>query len=152
VVARPLDLLRASLDRIHDEMAGGHHGPPRDGEAAPEVEPIMEEVWDPDVAIYRHGDTVVIRADLPVTDKDHVHVDVGPDVVTISGELDPEAGPNEAGHCRSLRNPGTFYRSIPLVPGADAQHCHAKFEDGVLEVAFELPHDPKALRTSIEIE
>src|ERR1700687_4415137 len=74
------------------------------------TEPIMPDAWDPDVAVYRKGDTVVIRADLLGVDKDHVHVDVGSDALTISGEWAVQQAEDAPDHHRSERNHGTFYR------------------------------------------
>jgi HSP20 family protein len=151
---RPLDAMRSGLDRIFSELGLSRDGRGRHlaSHAAVDAEPILESAWDPDVAIYKRGDAVVVRADLPGLDKDHLHVDVGPDVVTISGEFEAVPVSGETDHHRSERNHGTFYRTIPLVPGADAEHCEAHFKDGVLEVEFQLPHDLKPKQTHIEIQ
>jgi HSP20 family molecular chaperone IbpA len=154
---RPLNSMRASLNRFFNDLGDirtdwGEE--PEPGADLPPfgIKPIMEEVWDPDVAIYRKGDVVVVRAELPGLDREHVHVDVGTGELTISGEFETPTLEDGEDHHRSERNHGTFFRAIPLVEGADAEHCAAHFRDGVLEVEFQLPHDPKPKRKSIAID
>ena len=152
---RPLGIMRAKLDLILEALGRARKDAPLPSGSeswfgAGAVAPIQQDVWDPDVSIYRRGDTVVVRASLPGFDKDHVYVDVGTDALLISGAATvvPTDSPD---HHRSERNHGVFFRKVPLVEGADAQHCVAHFRDGVLEVEFQLPHDPTPKRTHIEI-
>jgi HSP20 family protein len=153
---RPLGIIRAKLDLIFEELGIAHHAPPvvsgtESWFGAGAVAPIQQDVWDPDVSIYRRGDTVVVRAVLPGLDRDHVYVDVGTDVLVISGAAATVLPTDTPDHHRSERNHGVFFRKIPLVEGADAEHCVAHFRDGVLEVEFQLPHDPTPKRKHIEI-
>ena len=151
--------LTAGLHRLFDDMGLGSAGwdsVAGSGVAGPRLvrgpsSPV--EAKDPDVTVFRKGDTVVIRADLPGANREHLHVDVRSDTLTIYGDWDWEGRvrSDARDHRASERNHGTFFRSIPLVEGADAEHCEAHFRDGVLEVEFHLPHDPKPEWTSIAI-
>ena len=82
-----------------------------------------------------------------------MHVEVGTDEMTISGEYETRSVEDDGPvHPRSERNPGKFYRSIPLVDGADAEHCAAHFKNGLLEVEFQGPADAKPKTTIIPID
>lgn len=107
--------------------------------------------WDPDVAVFRRGDTVIIRADLPGVCKECLKVELEDDVLMIAGGSALSKDANGVDHHRSERNHGTFFRAIPLPEGTDTEQCDATFKDGVLEVHFSMPPGEQHKRKSIEV-
>jgi len=95
--------------------------------------------WEPQVEVFRRGDNVVVRADLPGLKKEDVNVEVEDDVLTISGERNEEHEEKREGFYRSERSYGEFYRAIPLPEGVNSDQCEASFKDGVLEVTLRAP-------------
>lgn len=97
------------------------------------------EDWSPEVEVFQRGNELVIRADVPGLSKDDVRVDVQEDTVTIQGERRREHEEEREGIYRSERSYGSFYRVIPLPPGAITEQAKAQFRNGVLEVVMPVP-------------
>jgi len=90
--------------------------------------------WSPQVEVFQRDDRLVVRADLPGMTKDDIKVDVTDDAVTIQGERRQEHEERREGYYHTERSYGSFYRSIPLPEGVEADKADASFRDGVLEV------------------
>ena len=86
----------------------------------------------------REGE-LVVRADLPGLTKDDVKVEVTDDAIQISGERKSEHEEKGEGYYRSERSYGSFYRSIPLPEGVNADSANATFRNGVLEISMQAP-------------
>lgn len=108
-------------------------------------------LWSPQVEVFRRGDQLVVRADVPGVNKDDLHVDVEDDVLTIRGERRDEREEREEGFYRSERSYGEFYRAIPLPEGTDAERCEATYENGVLEVTLPVPKQEERKRRRIPV-
>lgn len=102
--------------------------------------------WSPQAEMFRRGDHVVVRADLPGVKKDDVQVHVDDGVLTISGER--KASHEERGDdfYRTERSYGRFFRSFALPEGVSGDHCEASFNDGVLEVTLAAPKQQERSR------
>jgi HSP20 family protein len=96
--------------------------------------------WAPQTEIFERDNQLVIRADLPGLIKDDVNVDIEDNRITIRGERRSEhKEEDKGGYYRSERSYGSFYRSIPLPEGVDADKATANFNNGVLEVTMPAP-------------
>ena len=76
------------MDVFHDRMNRLFNGPyfpalPSSGE-------FDLTDWRPVVDIFEEGDSIVIKADLPGVDKDHIEVDLKDRVLTLKGERSHE--------------------------------------------------------------
>jgi HSP20 family protein len=109
-------------------------------------------IWAPQMDVFRRGDELVVRADLPGLSRDDVNVDIEDDVLTIQGERRQENEENREGIYRSERSYGSFYRAIPLPEGIDADQAKATFKDGVLEVTLPAPREQQRRGRRVEIE
>ena len=96
-------------------------------------------MWSPHVEVFERGGKLVIQADLPGMKRDDVNVRVEDDEVVIQGERRQEQTSDRSGYYRSERSYGSFYRTIPLPEGANAESASATFRDGVLEIELEAP-------------
>ena len=93
----------------------------------------MEEVV-PSVDMFREGDDVVVKVELPGLKKEEVEVNLTEDTLTISGEKKKERKVEKKDYYRMERSYGSFSRSVPLPPNVQTEKARAQFRDGVLEI------------------
>ena len=105
--------------------------------------------WRPVVDIYENDDGIVIKADLPGIDKDHVHVDVKDRILTLKGERSYENEVKEDKYYRKERAYGTFQRSFTLPAVVDPDKINAEFKDGVLKIDIPKPEEEKPKKISV---
>ncbi len=96
-------------------------------------------LWTPHIEVYERDGKLVINADLPGVKKENVHAEITTDAVTIRGQRKQEKTSSEGGMYRSERSYGSFYRTIPLPEGVDAESASASFRDGVLQIEMNAP-------------
>ena len=157
-VTSPFTMMRhmaEDMDRIFQNFGFGRLGAlPWPGPESADLWaglPASAASWSPQVETFRRGDTFVVRADLPGLRKEDVDLRVEESILTISGERLEETKEERDDYFRSERSYGRFHRSILLPEGADAEHCNARFEGGVLEVTVPVPKapEPKTRRIAI---
>jgi len=73
-------------------------------------------------------------------------------LIIIEGERRDERNENEEGFYRAERSCGSFYRSIPLPEGVNADDANATFRDGVLEITVKVPERTEPQRRRLEIK
>lgn len=145
-IASPFSMMRRlaeDMDRMFEDFAFGQRGTP-----ASRLDPTgLRSVWAPEIEMFRRGDKLVVRADLPGLRKEDVKVDIENDMLTIEGERNAESREEDDGYYRTERSYGHFYRAIPLPEGVDENECDATFKDGVLEVVLAAPEQPRNARS-----
>jgi len=104
-------------------------------------------MWSPHIEVCERNGKLLIQADLPGMKRDDVHVRVEDDEVIIQGERRQEQAQNESGYYRSERSYGSFYRTIPLPEGTNADSASATFRNGVLEIELDAPRQQQRGRT-----
>ena len=82
-------------------------------------------MWSPHVEVCERNGKLLIQADLPGMKRDDIHVRVQDDEVIIQGERRQEQSNDERGYYRSERSYGSFYRTIPLPEGTNAESATA---------------------------
>ena len=93
---------------------------------------------------------IEVTVELPgMTDKD-VELSVSSDALTVKGEKKSERKEEQKGYHLSERSYGSFYRTIPLPPGAEADKAEAEFKNGILTVR--LPKSPEVQANTKKIE
>jgi HSP20 family protein len=107
----------------------------------------MPSMWSPHVEVRERNGKLLIEADLPGMKRDDISVRVEDDEVVIQGERRQESSGNQGGYYRSERSYGSFYRTIPLPEGTNADTANATFRDGVLEIEFDMPRGQQRGRT-----
>ena len=123
------------MDRLFDNFAFGRSS------ASPSFGTLSGQVfdWVPQTEMFERDNQLIIRADLPGLTKDDVNVDIENNRVTIRGERRSEHKEEEKGYYRTERSYGSFYRSLPLPEGVDADKAAANFNNGVLEITMPAP-------------
>ena len=96
-------------------------------------------VWSPQVEMFERDGRLTVRADLPGLTKNDVKVEVTDNAINLSGERKSEHEEKGEGYYRSERSYGSFYRSIPLPEGVNADDANATFNNGVLEITMAAP-------------
>src|SRR5687768_4575310 len=122
----------SEVNRLLDEMFGGlGRRPGSRGVAQATAE------WAPSVDVLQKDRDLVVRVEMPGVKPEDVHVAVHNRVLTISGERKVDEEEERAGYyVRELRH-GSFRRSMILPEGVDEEKIHARYQDGILEVALE---------------
>ena len=88
----------------------------------------------PAIDVFEQEGKLHVHAELPGLKLADITVELGDDVLTISGEKKDEREVKEDNYHRTERSYGKFRRQVGLPAGADVDHVEAKFKDGVLEI------------------
>jgi HSP20 family protein len=109
----------------------------------------IHEHWRPVVDVYENENSVVLKADLPGVEKDHVEVDIKDHLLTIKGERSDEKEVKEENYHRKERFFGKFHRSFTLPEQVDPDKITAEFKDGVLKVEIPKPEETKPKQITV---
>lgn len=105
--------------------------------------------WAPRVDVEETDKEIVVKADLPGVDPKAVEVTVENGVLTVRGEKKEEKKEERKNFHRVERFTGSFYRSIPLPPGADSEQVTATCSNGVVTIS--VPKKPEARAKKITV-
>lgn len=134
------------MDRLFEDFGMGGFG----GELG-RLSSLRGSLWAPQVEVFERGKQLVVRADLPGLTKDDIDVNITDDEIVLKGERRQESEENKEGYYRSERSYGSFYRSIPLPEGVNAEEATATFRDGVLEITMPAPEHAERRSKRLEI-
>jgi HSP20 family protein len=107
----------------------------------------VPSMWSPHIEVCERDGKLHIEADLPGMKRDDIQVRIEQDQVILQGERRHEQKQERRGYYRSERSYGSFYRTIPLPEGANADSATATFRDGVLEIDVDMPRQQERGRT-----
>jgi HSP20 family protein len=129
-----MERLSQEMDQLFDSFFYGR--PAARGARQSQV----PSLWAPEVDLCEEGNQLRVSVDLPGVPKDAVRIDIQEGMLTIHGERREERteGGEQQGFRRTERRYGSFYRSIPLPDGADAEQAQARMKEGVLEITIPL--------------
>lgn len=104
-----------------------------------------EALWSPELEMYREDGKLVVAADVQGLDAKDLKVELASDdVLLIEGERRQEEG--------GRRTYSSFRRYIQLPEGIDAEHADARFENGHLEIRFDMPSQQAQAHRRIEVK
>lgn len=106
-------------------------------------------LWNPAVDIYETDEAIVIKAELPGVDKEHISIDLKDRVLTMRGERSEEKEVKEEKFYRKERVYGKFQRSFNLPDNCDAEKISAGFSDGVLKIEIPKPEQEKPKQITV---
>ena len=138
----PFSMMRRlsdDIDRIFENFGMGRGFFPSDLRQGATAREGAMAAWAPRVEMCEKDGKFCISADLPGVKKEDLNVHVDQNAVTIEGERRQERTIDERGYYQSERSYGSFYRSIPLPEGVDADRATAEFKDGVLRIEVPAP-------------
>lgn len=142
---RPFEELRdlqREMDRLFARTLGREHVFPSFTQA---------EVFYPDVDVYRRGDNLVVRVDLPGVRPQDVDIAVSDNLLTIKGERLYEEIKDEDAYVREIC-PGKFERSITLPEAVRVDQTKATFENGTLELTAPLAEVRAPKKVKVEVK
>jgi HSP20 family protein len=105
--------------------------------------------WAPRVDVEETDREILVKADLPGVDPKAVEISVENGVLTVRGERKEEREERKKNYHRVERFAGSFYRVIPLPPGADPEKVTATSTNGVVTVS--IPKKPEAQPKKITV-
>ncbi len=107
--------------------------------------------WVPAADIFRKGEHLVIRVDVPGVSPENIEVTVDDEgILTIKGERKWNEGEVEALCCERFY--GQFERLIQLPEGVDTEHIEATYKDGVLELRLPYSETRKPSQRRVEVK
>lgn len=110
---------------------------------------IGERDWTPALDVRETDSEYVIEADIPGMDKDDIHLEVIEDTLTVKGERKQVEETDKENYHRVERRYGSFYRTVQIPGGFDAEKIKADFKNGVLSVHLPKPEETKAKRIEV---
>ena len=93
----------------------------------------------PRIDIFKKGDTLVVKADLPGMKREEIHVVLEEGDLILKGERKEESKIEKEDYFKAECMYGSFYRRVPLAFEVKPEDIVAKFDDGVLEVTVPVP-------------
>lgn len=125
-----------ALERRFDDFVREFLGP-RARMSFPSLPSGWHKPFIPTTDVFTRDGETVIRLDLPRIDPDKdVKVTVSDDELVVSGERKNKEEVKEDDYYRMESSYGSFERHFPLIEKVDEKDVHARYEDGVLEIAF----------------
>jgi HSP20 family protein len=97
---------------------------------------------------YRHGESYVLRLDLPGIDAESMEIVADNNTLTVRAERRNDA-PEGAQYVLAERPSGTYSRQIVLGDGLDMDAVAADYRDGVLTVTIPVAEQAKPRRIQI---
>jgi len=108
-----------------------------------------EAELQPAVDIYEKDEKLVIEAELPGLEKEHIKVDVKGRLLTLSGENNSDTESTENGQYRRERRFGKFERSFKLPFEVTEDQIDAVYKNGVLTLKVDKPEEQKQKQITI---
>jgi HSP20 family protein len=106
-------------------------------------------VFSPAIDIFETDKELTLVADIPGVKAGHLSIDLKEDVLSLSGEVEPPEGANEADLLREYRT-GRYFREFRLGQMVDQSKIDAELKDGVLHLR--LPKAEKAAPRKIAVK
>jgi HSP20 family protein len=129
----PLDLFRTQMDDLFDRFFGGFMTPFNEDRN-------MMRMWDFNVT--DNDKDIVVRAEMPGFDEKEVQVQLHDDLLTIKAEKEQRSEGQE--------DYRSFYRTVTLPSGIDAEHVQATYHNGVLELHIPRPQGSQPRRIQVQ--
>jgi HSP20 family protein len=104
----------------------------------------------PRVDVIDRDDEVLVKAELPGADKDHLDVSINENIMTIRATTEAEKKEEKGHYFRREMSRGEFQRSLRLPGLVDGDKAKASFSHGILEIT--IPKIPGSKRQKIKID
>jgi HSP20 family protein len=106
--------------------------------------------WQPSVDIAETDDAIEVKADLPGIKPKDIDISVSDNRLIIKGERKEETETKDKEIHRIERRCGSFYRSIALPAGCQADQVSAESDNGVITIRLPKPAEAKPKRVSVK--
>jgi HSP20 family protein len=105
----------------------------------------------PRIDVAERDNTLIITAELPGVEKDHLRVDLEHGALVIRGETRADCHVADENYVHIERNLGSYYRRVPLPFDAHFEEIKATLTDGVLEVRIPEPPQTQSETKTISV-
>lgn len=112
---------------------------------------LFETKWMPSIDVDEDENGIHVKAEIPGIEEKDLHVVIEQNMLTISGEKSEEKKSENKRYVVSERQFGSFYRSIALPEGIDANKITAKFKNGVLHIEIPRTEEAKPKKITIDV-
>lgn len=109
--------------------------------------PWATTAWRPPVDIEETDDAYVFEVELPGVKRDDIHVEIGDQELSITGELKERERVGVLRH--RTRRTGSFQYRTSLPGGVDADRAEASYADGVLTVRVPRAEESKPRKIKV---
>jgi HSP20 family protein len=115
--------------------------------------PMFEagDVLEPAVDVAESDGEVIVKVEVPGVEKDHLHLTVADDHLTVRGETRKESTEKRKNYYRQEICTGSFQRTVGLPVEVDAAKAHAELKNGVLRIAMPKSKQPKAQEIKVAV-
>ena len=107
--------------------------------------------WLPPVDIYEVEGAIVLKAELPDVDREHIDVNVENNTLTLRGERKVDQEIKQDAFHRIERSYGSFARQFSLPSTVDATKITADYKNGVLTVTLPVREEAKPRSVKINV-
>lgn len=118
--------LQRDMDRIMTKFGGQPRQPGEDGHG----------VWMPSVDIYKQGEDMIVRVELPGVSPGDINVSVTGNMLTVKGERRAERTVEDSDYVMRESTFGSFERRVTMPQDIDASQIRAQYRAGVLEITI----------------
>jgi HSP20 family protein len=134
----PFDTMRA-FDREFNDIVNRLFSTPS------EEGPQRTWTWKPTMEVFRDGEDLVIRADIPGVDPERdIELSVEGNILRMKGHRSFDREVSDDHRYMVERAYGEFRRDLTLPDGVDADAMNASYDSGVLTITMPLPESVKA--------
>ncbi len=109
-----------------------------------------ESGWNPSVDVAENDDAYEVKVDLPGVKAEDIDISVTNDRLTIQGERKEEKETKDKTVHRIERSSGSFYRSIDLPMGTDADKVSADADNGVITITIPKGAEAKGKKIAVK--
>jgi HSP20 family molecular chaperone IbpA len=109
------------------------------------------KVFLPKVDIYETKDSIVLIADMPGVDENHVDMTLEKNILTINGQVEPQGFPGY-GAAYAEYDVGDYQRAFTISDEVDRDRIDARVKNGVLRVTLHKAEQVKARKIAIKAE
>ena len=107
--------------------------------------------WAPEVDIYETENELVVKADLPDVNPQHLDIRVESNILTIRGERKFDKKVNEDNYLRIERSYGSFSRSFSLANSVNSEAIKADYQNGVLTLSIPKREEAKPKQIKVNV-
>jgi len=109
------------------------------------------KVFLPKVDIYETKDSIVLIANMPGVDENHVDMTLEKNILTINGQVEPQGFPGY-GAAYAEYDVGDYQRAFTISDEVDRDRIDARVKNGVLRVTLHKAEQVKARKIDIKAE
>ena len=124
----------------------GFGGNPASSSDSPHV-----ESWAIPLDVRAEGDDIVVRASMPGTKPEDIHVLIEDNVLTIKGQTASNDEDADDHYLMRERRVGAFHRGLRLPETVDTEKAQTRYEHGVLTVTIPKAESKKARQLKVEV-